>query len=92
MGLTITRIKNTFNVEGHINVSTASYFRTHFAITLNSLDGLNIDINNVTEIDSDGINAIRTIYDKALMWNKPFAIVGKGSKEIYDAFKYFNVA
>lgn len=88
MALTITRNEKIFEVKGKINASTASYFHTHFAITLNSLDGLAIDINNVTEIDSSGIQALKSIYDKAQSWNKSFNIVGNGSKKIYSEFDY----
>lgn len=92
MALTITRNEDIFEVKGSINASTASYFQTHFALTLNSTSGLAIDINKVTEIDSNGIEALKTIYEKAQSWNKPFYILGTGSKEIYDEFKYNNVA
>ena len=90
MALTITRNEKIFEIKGQINASTASYFQTHFVLTLNSTNGLAIDINKVTEIDSNGIQALKSIYDKAQTWKKPFYIIGTGSKELYKEFR--NVA
>ena len=92
MALTITRNNKIFEVKGSLNESTASYFKTHLAITLNSLNGLAIDINEVTEIDDNGMQALKSIFDKSIAWNKPFYIIGNGGKEIYEELKYLNVA
>lgn len=86
MALTITRNDKIFEVEGQINATTASYFKTHFSITLNSLNSLSIDINKVTEIDLSGIQALKAIHNKAITWKKSFYILGNGSKEIYEEF------
>lgn len=92
MSLTITRNNKIYEVEGSLNSSTASYFKTHLAITLNSLKGLAIDINKVTEIDESGMQALKSIFDKSIAWNKPFYIIGNGSKKIYKELDYLNVA
>ena len=46
----------------------------------------------VTEIDSDGVEALKTIYRNAISWNKPFSIIGYGCKEIYDELRLNAVA
>lgn len=92
MALTILRNENTFTVEGRINASTASNFKTHFNMTLNSLKDLTIDISKVTEIDTNGVAALKVIYNNAKSWNKPFYIVGKGCKEIYEELLDVNIA
>lgn len=92
MALTITRKEKIFEVAGQINATTAGYFKTHFTITLNSSRGLTIDINKVTEIDASGIRALQSIYNDAQSWNKPFHIIGIGSKDIYDEFRSSKVA
>jgi anti-anti-sigma regulatory factor len=92
MALKIIRKQNIFKVEGQINKVNASYFKTHFVITLNVLSGLVIDINKVTEIDSSGIQALKYIFKNALKFKKPFSIVGNGSKEIYAEFGYTKIA
>ncbi|WP_161805018.1 STAS domain-containing protein [Lacinutrix mariniflava] len=92
MALTILRNNNTFTVEGKINTSTVGSFKAHFNITLNTLKNLTIDISKVTEIDVNGVEAIKSIYNNAKSWNKPFAIVGNGCKEIYEELLTQNVA
>lgn len=84
MALTILRNNNTFTLEGIINITTVSNFKTHFNITLNSLKSLTIDISKVTEIDKQGVEAFNLIYNNAKLWNKPFSIVGNGCKDIYE--------
>ncbi|WP_397364624.1 STAS domain-containing protein [Olleya sp. R77988] len=92
MALTIIRNNNTFLVEGKINASTASNFKTHFNITLNTLSDLTINIDNVTEIDENGVAALKVIYKNAKTWNKSFAIVGYGCKAIYEELLLTNIA
>ncbi|MGB6269675.1 MAG: STAS domain-containing protein [Olleya sp.] len=84
MALTISRNNNTFTVEGKLNACTASNFKTHFNLTLNCLKDLTIDISKVNEIDTNGVAALKVIYDNAKSWNKPFSIVGKGCKDVYE--------
>lgn len=86
MALTISRNNNTFTVEGKITAGTASNFRAHFNLLLNSLKGITIDISKVTEIDRNGVDAFKSVYKNSKSWNKPFSIIGFGSKDIYYAF------
>ena len=81
MALSIKKSLNLFKVTGKLNTSTARNFKTHFVIALNSLDELIIDLNGVTEIDHDGMEVIRLIYDYSQDWNKPFSIVGKNHSD-----------
>jgi anti-anti-sigma regulatory factor len=92
MALKITRNEKAFTVDGKINASTSSNFKTHFVITLNSLSDLTIDISKVTEIDSNGIEALKTIYNNAISWNKPFSIIGNGCKEIHEELRLNAIA
>lgn len=92
MALKITRNKKTFTVDGEINASTVSNFKVYFIITLSSLSDLTIDISKVTEIDANGIEALKTLYNNAKSWDKPFYIVGTGCKEIYEELRFNAVA
>lgn len=87
MALTILRNNSTFTVEGQIVAGTASNFRTHLNLMLNSLKGVTIDISKVSKIDANGVAAFKAIFKNAKSWNKPFFIKGKGSKDIYEAFQ-----
>lgn len=92
MAIKITRKERTFSVEGKLNASTSGFFKTHFILTLNSLSDLTIDLSKVSEIDRNGINALKSIYNNAMSWEKPFYVVGHGSKEIYDELRFNLVA
>jgi anti-anti-sigma regulatory factor len=88
MALTIREKNNVFTIEGSINANTASNFQSHLEMLLNAFGELTIDIENVSEIDTNGLAAIRALYDNALNYNRGFFIVGTGCKEIYDEFRY----
>ncbi|WP_417558686.1 STAS domain-containing protein [Mesoflavibacter zeaxanthinifaciens] len=92
MALSITKNKKAFEVKGRINATTASFFKTHFINALNSKNGLSIDINNVTEIDSNGMRALKELYSKAKTYKKPFYILGNGCKEIFDELRIESLA
>jgi len=88
MALTIKEKNNVFTVEGSINASTARHFQSHFEMLLNTFRELTIDIESVSEIDKNGLAAIKVLYDNALSNNRAFFILGTGCKEIYDEFRY----
>lgn len=92
MALTITQKKETFLVEGTINAMTALNFQNHFKFALKACDELVINIENVTEIDANGMNAMRFIYNESVVHDKKIYIVGTGCKEVYDDLYYNNVA
>ena len=88
MALTIKENNNVFTVEGSINASTARHFQSHFEMLLNAFGELTIDIEKVSEIDTNGLAALRALYDNALNYNRGFFIVGNGCKEISDELRY----
>ncbi len=92
MALKITEQNRTFLVEGTINASTAMNFQNHLEAILNTYGTLTIDIENVTEIDANGMHALRALYSNALIYNRPFYIIGTGCKEIYEDFMFTDAA
>ncbi|WP_331497758.1 STAS domain-containing protein [Flavivirga spongiicola] len=92
MALKITKQNRTFLVEGTLNATTAMSFQNHLEAVLNTYETLTIDIEMVTEIDTNGMKALRALYSNALIYNRPFYIVGTGCKEIYDDLTFTNVA
>ncbi|OEK08159.1 hypothetical protein A8C32_01475 [Flavivirga aquatica] len=84
MALKITQQREIFLVEGTLNMLTALNFKNHVESVMEHCDDLVIDIDNVTEIDNNGMEAIRSIYEKTLESNKKFYVVGAGCKEVYD--------
>ncbi|WP_178987245.1 STAS domain-containing protein [Winogradskyella schleiferi] len=92
MALTIKEKNNVFTVEGSINASTARHFQSHFQMLLNTFGELTIDIENVSEIDKNGLAAIKVLYENALSKNRAFFILGTGCKDTYDEFRYSVIA
>lgn len=92
MALKITEQKGVFMVEGTINTMTALSFKNHIEAVMPNLEDLVINIENVTEIDTNGMNAIRAIYTKAIANDIKFFVVGTGCKEVYDDLYLSSVA
>ncbi len=88
MALTIKENNGEFLVEGAINASTAKHFLNHCEMLLNAFGDLTINIENITEIDKNGLQALRVLYDNALNYNRGFYMIGVGCKEIYDEFRF----
>lgn len=92
MALKITQQNSVFIIEGTINASTAMHFQNYLESILNAYEALTIDIENVTEIDASGMKAMRALYSNALIYNRPFYIIGTGCKEVHDDFTFIKVA
>lgn len=92
MSLRITEKNETFHLQGKLNSITSRSFIIHFEYLLSITDELNLNIDNVHEIDANGITAIKTIYSKSLLDNKSMSIIGYGCRDIYDEFRNANIA
>ena len=87
MALTIRQQNNTLLVEGTINASTALSFQNHLEYILNTNKELIIDIENVIEIDVNGMKVLQALYTNAIKYKKTFYVVGTGCKEIQEHFE-----
>ncbi|QRM88841.1 hypothetical protein FG167_06205 [Lacinutrix sp. WUR7] len=92
MALTITQQDNTIILEGVLNINTLSSFKNHFRVFLNTNKEVTLDIDKVTEIDASGMNTLKEMYTNAIQSNNMFFVVGYGCKDVYEDFKYPNVA
>lgn len=88
MALTIKQQENIFKVEGHINSTTAKQFKNHLEFLLLYTKSLTINIDNVEEIDKNGMRAFHDLYTTALTYNKKFEIIGYGCKDIYEDIQH----
>ena len=80
-------------IEGAINAVTSKNFQSYLAEKINKYNEVTINIDKVNYIDSTGLSTLRYFYLSCLMkYNKAFYIVGNGCKEIYDDFKFENIA
>lgn len=88
MALTIKENNGEFLLEGAINSSTAKDLKNHCEALLNAFGQLTINIEKITAIDTNGLAALRSLYNSALKYNQSFFITGTGCKEIYNEFRF----
>lgn len=92
MILTIKKNHGLFSVAGAINSETAQHFQTYFENVLEKSGDLTIDIENINEIDEDGINAIGVLYNNARNFERGLLIIGHVSQHILESIRSIKVA
>lgn len=92
MALQITQQNGTFLVNGQLNSSTTRSFIIHFEEIIELHTNVVINIDEITEIDENGLEGIKTLTAIALQNNKMFSVIGNGSKDIYQDFNCSQVA
>lgn len=92
MVLKITEQNFVFVVEGPINAITSESFQNQLNIIMDNYKKVTINIDKVNQIDGIGLSVLREFYLNGLRYNRDFSIVGFGCKEIYDEFKFEDVA
>ncbi len=84
MALQILDKKGILYLSGRLNTITTRFFKMHLEHSLSCSDQVIINIDNLHEIDTDGVNAISAIMERFSAKRKLFRVMGKGCKEIYD--------
>ena len=92
MGLHVSQKKGKYYLKGKLNSATSRFFIIYFEHTIKQHKSVTINIDNVSEINKDGLEAISTLMAIALRNEKLFLVIGYGCKEIYDDFNQMNVA
>lgn len=92
MALQIIENNGIFYVKGNINTGTIKHFRNYLNTVLNDKVKLIINIDEVDEIDVDGLYELKALLKITDKSNKKFFIIGKGSKEIYENYQTNQVA
>ncbi len=94
MSLQISKSNGVFHLIGKLNTSTIRPFNIHFEHIIEQSDiaTVQVNIDYLEQIDSDGFDALKTLKAVALRNQKRFYINGDGFSELYDAFKQTNVA
>jgi len=92
MALQISENNGTFHLEGTLNATTSRSFIIHFEHLMNSLKNITINIENVKEIDTNGVAAFKSLLANALRNHKLFSVTGNGCKDIYEEFQNANLA
>mgnify|MGYP000035324952 CR=1 FL=1 len=92
MSLQILECNGTLYLKGILNLTNTSPLITHIERVFKNTKEVTINIDQVREIDRSGVTAFKTIYSSAQKENKQFSIIGHGCKDIYEEFRYYQIA
>ena len=92
MALQITQQNGTFILKEKLNTMTTKSFVIHFEHIIEQHQNVVVNIDEVTEIDYDGLEGVKTVKAIALQNHKMFSVIGNGCKDIYQDFNCSQVA
>ena len=92
MALQILEQNGTFYLKGKLNTSTSKVFIEHLKHSIKKIKKVIINIENLKEIDVDGLKALNFLMNTSIVKKKIFSIRGYGCKEIYDHFNSSQIA
>lgn len=87
MDLKITNTNNFIKIKGSLNRSTLHIFNEEFRHIFERTSKITVSIEEIISMDHYGISAIAALHDESIAKNKSMAIIGLGSKGLYDHFK-----
>lgn len=88
MALTLRDQDGVFVAAGSINKATSESFQLHLNTIFDQYKSVTINIDEVNQIDANGLSVLKEFYLIGLRYNRNFFIIGNGCKEIYDEFKF----
>lgn len=86
MPLKISKSKNVYHLKGEVVTLHVDTFLNYFTKKINKKKNITLNIEETSEIDKNGLNAIEQLMNLASSKQKNFTIIGGGCKEIYDHF------
>lgn len=92
MALQITQQNGTFLLIGKLNTTTTRSFIIHFEYIIEQCQNVVVNIDEITEIDHDGLEGIKTLTAIALRNHTLFSVIGNGCKDIYQDWNCSQVA
>ena len=87
MDLKITNCNNFFKIKGILNRQNLELFKSEFQNIFERVNSLTISIEDVESMDRYGVNALAELHNEFIARNKSMAIIGFGSKDLYNHFK-----
>ncbi len=82
MALQITKTKGVFYIKGKLNSTTVRSFITYFEHFILRNKNTTINLNEMKEIDLDGLRAIKKLMGMALKQKKIFSAIGYKAEHI----------
>lgn len=92
MTLQISKQNGIFLVKGQLNSTTLRSFMIYFGCTIAQNESVVINIDGITEIHTDGLEAIKKLIAIALKNHKTFSVIGNDWKDICQDFNGSHVA
>ena len=92
MTLTITNYNNVYKVKGQLVKLNISIFQNELKNIFEETDNIILNLRDLINIDSHGVNAIAKLHNEALSKNKKLAIIGFGNNQLVSHFKSSRVA
>jgi len=92
MTLTITNYNNVYKVKGQLVKLNIRVFQDELKHIFEKTDNIILNLRDLINIDSHGVNAIAKLHNEALSKNKKIAIIGFGNNQLIDHFKASKVA
>ena len=87
MALQILEENGTFQLHGSLTTTTTRSFISHFEHIIKTMKNVTVNIDKVDAIDTNGVEALKTLMRIALRSNNIFSVIGNGCKDIYDDYK-----
>ena len=92
MNLTISNYNNIYKVKGQLVKLNIRTFVTEFKDVFDTSDDVILNLQELSNIDNHGVNAIAKLHNEAITRKKKLAIVGFGSNQLLNHFKSNKVA
>ena len=83
MALQILKKNGTFELYGNLNTKTSRLFIIHFEHLIKTLKNVTINIDKISIIDSNGLEALETLIAISLKNESVFYIISKEYKGTY---------
>ena len=84
MALQISEKNGIYNVSGRINTQTVGDFKIHFDYILDHKKKVIINLEDVNEIDEDGLKGLRILSKIARINQKMFFVIGYRTRDFYQ--------
>ncbi|WP_055442660.1 STAS domain-containing protein [Lacinutrix himadriensis] len=92
MKLIITNSNNIYKVKGNLIKMNIPIFKNELKDVFNQADTIVLNLQELTNIDNQGVVAIAQLHNEALSKNKKLSIVGLNNGQLSTPFKSSKVA
>ena len=92
MKLIITKNNNIYKVKGNLIKMNIHVFKNELKDVFNKTDDVILNLQELNEIDNQGVVAIAQLHNEALSKNVKLSIVGLNNGQLSNHFKTTKVA